>query len=119
MLMTSLRALALTACLLVAGCVNPSSGGQLQSESSASSAPIAPVRLAAATPYQGPLPDFADKKPDVADNYRWAAPNRHILQYFQCTCGCDQREGHKSNWNCYVKEEKPGGEYVWDPMSAG
>lgn len=70
-------------------------------------------------PYQGEVPDYAKKSPETEAAYRWAATNRSILQYFQCTCGCDRTSGHKSNWNCYVKEEKPGGEYVWDPMSAG
>lgn len=93
---------------------------------STTAAPVpAPTAPAVATPavaaasYTGPLPEYATKTENVAAMYRWAAPNRAILQYFQCTCGCDQEAGHKSNWNCYVKEEKPGGEYVWDPMSAG
>lgn len=73
---------------------------------------------AIAAPYEGVLPDFATQTPATEDVYRWAATNRSILQYFQCTCGCEG-SGHQSNWNCYVEAEKPGGEYVWDPMSAG
>ena len=80
---------------------------------------LAPAALSAIPAYQGPLPDFAQKDPQTADVYRWAATHRLALQYFQCTSGCDRTSGHKSNYNCYVREEKPGGEYVWDPMSAG
>lgn len=75
---------------------------------------------AIASPYQGSLPPYALKDASIEAAYRWAATNRAVLQWFQCTCGCEQgADGHKSNWNCYVQEEKPGGEYVWDPMSAG
>ena len=82
--------------------------------------PGATAALVAAAPYAGVLPEYAEKTDAVAAMYRWAAPNRAILQYFQCTCGCENGEdGHKNNWNCYVREEKPGGEYIWDPMSAG
>lgn len=73
----------------------------------------------AVAPYVGELPEFARQTPAVEALYRWVAPNRAIMQYFQCTCGCELEAGHKSNWNCYVREEKPGGEYIWDPMSAG
>jgi hypothetical protein len=80
-------------------------------------APPAEPRPEARAPYAGPLPAFVTT-PEIAADYRWAAPNRAILQHFPCTCGC-RDEGHTSNWSCYVQAEKPGGEYVWDPMSAG
>lgn len=79
-----------------------------------------PYRPAIVAPYQGSLPAYALKDASTEAAYRWAATNKEILQWFQCTCGCENGpKGHKSNWNCYVEEVKPGGEYVWDPMSAG
>lgn len=114
-------ALALAAVSL--GCSPPPQAPTTIADASVAPVAAVPVPAAApvvaAAPYAGPLPAYAQKSESIAAMYRWAAPNRAILQYFQCTCGCDQEAGHTSNWNCYVKEEKPGGEYVWDPMSAG
>lgn len=109
-------ACALALALALAGCaadLRPPSG-----PAPSGLAPSPAPRPVAQAPYAGELPAFARNKAEVEANYRWAATNRAILQYFPCTCGCET-EGHTSNWNCYVKEEKPGGEYVWDPMSAG
>ena len=84
-------------------------------------APTAPSRVppAVSAPYQGSLPPYATKDARTEEVYRWAAPNRAILQYFQCTCGCELEAGHTSTWNCYVQEAKPGGEYVWDSGTDG
>ncbi len=78
--------------------------------------PLAPATLLAIPDYAGELPSFA--KGRVEALYRWAAPREACLKYFQCTCGCEG-EGHRSNWNCYVKEIRSDGGIVWDPMSAG
>lgn len=107
---------------LVAGVLFGCAGSLPGTTSPAPVAPPAPatdVHPAIMAPFAGALPAFATATPDTEAAYRWAATNRAILQYFQCTCGCDRTGGHKSNWNCYVKEEQPGGTYVWDPMSAG
>lgn len=103
--------------LFLAGCAASQSGTTTSTPASTATNPAAKPPIAAS--YQGALPEYAERTPELAALYRWAAPNRSIMQYFQCTCGCESEAGHTSNWNCYVKEEKPGGEYVWDPMSAG
>lgn len=102
--------LLITACLL-AGCPAPGAAPPAATTVATTPPPVA------SAPYAGPLPDYV-KSPEIQVLYRWAAPNRAILQYFPCTCGCET-EGHRSNWNCYVKAEKPGGTYEWDPMSVG
>lgn len=78
--------------------------------------PLAPATLLAIADYAGPMPSYAQGRAEAL--YRWAAPREACLKYFQCTCGCEG-EGHKSNWNCYVKEVRADGVIVWDPMSAG
>lgn len=111
--------LATVAGLLLAGCAAGQAVPPAALPVTASAGAEAPqARPAIVAPYQGALPNYATKSADTEAAYRWAATNRSILQYFQCTCGCEGG-GHQSNWNCYVKEEKPGGKYVWDPMSAG
>ena len=104
-------ALLVIASLLIASCQAPGAAPPTAATTYSAPPPIA------AMPYTGPLPAYV-QKPETQELYRWAAPNRAILQYFPCTCGCET-EGHRSNWNCYVKAENPGGTYEWEPMSVG
>ena len=55
---------------------------------------------------------------NVRDAYRFAIANRDILQQIPCYCGCGT-ERHRSNADCYIKEVKPDGSIVFDPMSFG
>ena len=79
--------------------------------------PLSPAYLLALPDYAGEVPAFAQGG-ETEKLYRWAAPRERCMRYFQCTCGCEG-EGHKSNWNCYVKEVRADGTVVWDPMAAG
>lgn len=118
------RALVLTTSFLLAlaGCA-PLGGpaaqvvplGVLPSAAPAA-APLAPAALLAIADYAGEVPSFAQGRAEAL--YRWAAPREAALKYFPCTCGCEG-EGHRSNWNCYVKEVRDDGVIVWDPMAAG
>jgi hypothetical protein len=54
----------------------------------------------------------------VRDAYRFAIANRDILRQIPCYCGCGA-EGHKSNADCYIKDVRPDGSIVFDPMSFG
>ncbi len=56
--------------------------------------------------------------PNVRDAYRFAIANRDILSQIPCYCGCGT-ERHKSNADCYIKDVKPDGSVVFDPMSFG
>lgn len=56
--------------------------------------------------------------PNVRDAYRFAIANRDILRQIPCFCGCGT-EGHKSNADCYIKDVRPDGSIVFDPMSFG
>lgn len=61
------------------------------------------------------LPTFLKQvDPDIGKIYQIAADNREILKYIPCYCGCGDSEGHKSNLNCFIKEEKADGSIVWD-----
>jgi hypothetical protein len=55
--------------------------------------------------------------PNVRDAYRFAIANRDILRQIPCYCGCGAE--HQSNAECYIKEVKPNGEIIFDPMSFG
>ena len=55
---------------------------------------------------------------NVRDAYRFAIANREILGQIPCYCGCGT-ERHKSNADCYIKDVRPDGSIVFDPMSFG
>jgi hypothetical protein len=59
------------------------------------------------------LPDWVREKPDIIEAYRFAAANPEILKKIPCYCGC-VAAGHKSNYDCYVKEVRPDGSIVFD-----
>jgi hypothetical protein len=55
------------------------------------------------------LPDsIRQGPPEVRDAYRFALANRDTLQYIPCYCGCGA-DGHRSNYDCYIKEIRPDG----------
>lgn len=62
--------------------------------------------------------DIRQAVPDVRAAYRFAVANRDVLRYIPCYCGCGA-EGHTSNASCYVKDDSPPGQPVFDRMSLG
>lgn len=50
---------------------------------------------------------------EVRAAYAFAARRPDILQYIPCYCGCE-REGHRSNEECYVRARTPAGTPEWD-----
>jgi hypothetical protein len=50
--------------------------------------------------------------------YRYAAGNEATLKWFPCYCGC-VAGGHRSNFDCYVREVLPDGRVRLDTMSFG
>ncbi len=48
----------------------------------------------------------------VSEAYRFALANEDTLQYIPCYCGCGG-EGHRNNYDCYVKEVQPDGQVAW------
>ena len=55
------------------------------------------------------LPESIRRGPqEVRDAYRFALANREALQYIPCYCGCGA-DGHRSNYDCYIKEIRPDG----------
>lgn len=80
------------------------------------------------TPGTGPLvawparnewPEYyRDADPEIQEAYRYAIANKPVLQYMPCYCGCID-DGHESNYDCYVREVRPDGSVVLDPMSFG
>lgn len=61
---------------------------------------------------------FRQAAPEVQDAYRYAVANQDVLKYIPCYCGCVS-QGMTSNRDCYVRETRPDGSVVLDPMSFG
>jgi hypothetical protein len=51
----------------------------------------------------------------VRATYAYAARRGDVLQYMPCYCGCE-RQGHRSNQDCFVKGRTQAGIPRWDPM---
>jgi hypothetical protein len=54
----------------------------------------------------------------IQQNYFAAVPNKALLQWIPCFCGC-YATGHTSVYSCYVADERPDGSIVIDTMSFG
>ncbi len=61
---------------------------------------------------------FRRAAPEVQEAYRFAVAHPDVLQYIPCYCGCVSH-GHRSNWDCYVRETRADGSVVLDPMGFG
>jgi len=51
----------------------------------------------------------------VRQAYAYAARRGDVLQYMPCYCGCE-RQGHRSNRDCFVKSMTTTGKPQWDSM---
>lgn len=61
---------------------------------------------------------YREAAPEIQEAYRFAIANPQVLQYIPCMCGCSEL-GHTSVYDCYVREVRPAGSVVLDPMSFG
>lgn len=50
--------------------------------------------------------------------YAYAARRPDVLQYMPCYCGCE-KQGHRSNRDCFVKSKTAAGLPKWDAMGYG
>jgi|SRR5712692_2222867 len=63
-------------------------------------------------------PEFLSLPIETQAMYRYAAANEATLKWFPCYCGC-VAAGHRSNFDCYVREVLPAGRIRLDTMSFG
>ena len=61
---------------------------------------------------------FTNAPAGVQEAYRYAVANQDVLQYMPCFCGCGAN-GHRSNFDCYVRETRSDGSVLLDAMSFG
>jgi hypothetical protein len=61
---------------------------------------------------------FVNAPPEVQEAYRYAVGNYDVLQWMPCFCGCGAG-GHRSNFDCYVREVRKDGSVALDGMSFG
>jgi hypothetical protein len=65
------------------------------------------------------LPDFVrGASPQVREAYRFAIANPDVLKQYPCYCGCSAA-GHRSNLDCYIKEQYNDGTIVFDNHAFG
>ena len=62
--------------------------------------------------------EFAQVAPETQGLYRYAVANHETLRYIPCFCGC-VNGGHRSNFDCYVRDVLPDGRVRLDTMSFG
>ena len=81
--------------------------------------PAGKVEAFVAWPEQNIWPQALLEMPQpVQENYFAAVPNKALLQWMPCYCGC-YATGHTSVYDCYVAEERPDGSIVIDTMGFG
>lgn len=61
---------------------------------------------------------FIQASAEVQEAYRYAVGNHDVLQWMPCFCGCGAG-GHRSNFDCYVREVRQDGSVALDSMSFG
>ncbi len=70
------------------------------------------------TAYTGPI-EFPDEvlqaSGDLPQLYEFAARRPDVLRYMPCFCGC-WREGHGSNYDCFIDQVKSDGRVDIDEM---
>ncbi len=62
--------------------------------------------------------EFLQLPAETQTMYRYAAANEATLKWFPCYCGC-VAAGHRSNFDCYVREVLADGRIRLDTMSFG
>lgn len=81
--------------------------------------PTGPASPLAADPARGLWPDVVKSaSPAVQQAYQYAAANEASLRYIPCYCGC-AAQGHRDNFDCYVREVLTGGRSVLDTHALG
>ena len=72
-----------------------------------------------ANPSQDMWPqEFEQLAAETQAMYRYAVANEATLRWFPCYCGC-VAAGHRSNFDCYVREQLSDGRVRLDTMSFG
>ncbi|WP_412768026.1 PCYCGC motif-containing (lipo)protein [Halobacillus yeomjeoni] len=67
------------------------------------------------TKHKEELPSFLDNKnEDMKLLYTAAAESKPILDHIPCYCGCGDSVGHRSNYDCFVHDNRENGAVVWD-----
>lgn len=62
--------------------------------------------------------EFLELPVETQAMYRYAVVNEATLKWFPCYCGCVDG-GHRSNFDCYVREVVGDGRVRLDTMSFG
>jgi hypothetical protein len=81
--------------------------------------PSAPATQALAmAPMDQMSPAVQQAPAAVQQAYRFAAANPDLLQHIPCYCGCN-KQGHKSNYDCYVAGQDAAGQLTLNPHALG
>jgi hypothetical protein len=94
-------------------------GGCSRGGSETSTVPTPAIDAFVAWPEKDIWPAALLEMPEaIQHNYFAAVPNKALLQWIPCYCGC-YATGHTSVYDCYVAEERGDGSIVIDTMSFG
>lgn len=63
-------------------------------------------------------PEIASASTRVREAYQFAIANPDALKNVPCYCGCGAL-GHKSNYDCYIKDAPNNGKIVFDEHALG
>lgn len=73
----------------------------------------------AARPERGAWPvAYQRARQEVQQAYAYAATYYDVLRFIPCYCGCVS-DGHRSNYDCYVREKRADGWVVLDTHGFG
>lgn len=75
-------------------------------------------RLSAAGLPSLPQGRLAGPREVVEEAYLFAAQHPEVLSHVPCFCGCE-RQGHRSNHDCFVASRAPTGEIAWTAHGLG
>jgi len=70
----------------------------------------------------GTFPDWVERAPmGVRDAYTFVAdPDSHeLIQSLKCYCGCDAGLEHRSLFDCFIKELRPGNQAIYSDHGIG
>ncbi len=100
-------------CIMLAGCSSTNSHNEETHDQHAEHSTVNDIREE--TTGIEVLPTFLNEKSeDTQTIYQAAAAHKELLENMPCYCGCGETANHRSNYDCFVYENRENGAIVWD-----
>ena len=85
---------------------------------SCSGSPAPAPQVLALAPMEQMSPAVQQAPAGVQQAYRFAAANPDLVKHIACYCGCN-KQGHKSNYDCYVAGQDANGQLTLSTHALG